>query len=650
MKTTLFLFIAVLYSILITSPSNVKAQTCTLTNIHSPLAWTFPLDVNGLDDIAWDVEPIDANTDNIPDDGLVVVGTVYKNGTLLRQAIVIRLDASGNEVWKQTYGGTGNDNGYAIEQASDDNLLVCGTKYSTLPGGTIFSNNVWIFKVDLATGNKISGSEHVYGGVGNETGFDIKEDITNGYYVVAGATGKYNTDDLDLTKVPAINGLGEYWVFQIDPATYNIHWEAIYNGVYTGNETTFDWAHSILIDHAGDYVVSGYCESCEPDKVHQQAMLVKIHPSGVKVWQKNYGDFLDPANQDQGSYNVIEVFDGTNYSYFSNGIDHTPATGTNCYGVEHDAFGLNTNINGGNLWTGGCHLDEGLNYGGSLKENGWCSVQTCDGGYLLVGGEASLHSISNNITCNIGNSDLWLLKINSSGGYVWDQSLGDVYNDEIHSIKPLWDGSYVIAGQLGTSTINGPDIYVAKFELAFCPAPATPISNVAGCQVTLSWDATACAKNYVLKYKKSTTSVWTAIYPASNPTILTLSTGNYTWTVESLCSPNVNATSSVQNFTIGIGCRIGNEGNTGNKNLIEVYPNPSDGSFEISFSLEGETDPIATIDILDQVGKVVSSSKAEIVNGSLDDKISVGFPAGFYWVRITAQGEAYTTKLIVQKP
>ncbi|MEO5673368.1 MAG: T9SS type A sorting domain-containing protein [Chitinophagales bacterium] len=649
MKSKLFYVIAISFAILIIQTIQVKAQTCTLTNIYSPLDWTYPLDVNGLEDIAYDVEAIDANSDGIPDDGLVVVGTTNKNSTVHKQAIVIRLDASGNEVWKQTYGGSGDDNGYAIEQASDGNLLVCGTKYSTLPGGTIFSNNVWIFKVDLATGNKITGSEHVYGGVGNETGFDIKEDVTNGYYVVAGATGKYNTDDLDLTKVPAINGLGEYWVFQIDPATYNIQWEAIYNGVHTGNDTTFDWAHSILIDHAGDYVVSGYCESCEPDKVHQQAMLVKIHPSGVKVWQKNYGDILDPANQDQGSYNVIEVFDGTNYSYLSNGIDHTPATGTNCYGADHDALGLNTNINGGNLWTGGCHLDEGLNYGGSLKENGWCSVQTCDGGYLLVGGEASLHSISNNITCNIGNSDLWVVKINSSGGYVWDQSLGDVYNDEIHSIKQLWDGSFIIAGQRGTA-LNGPDIYVAKFELTFCPAPAAPISNVVGCQVALSWDATACAKNYVLRYKKSTATIWTPIYPASNPTNLTLPTGTYVWTVESLCSPNVNTTSSVQNFTVGIGCRIGNEENAGNGNLIAVFPNPSDGSFEISLSLEGEPDQIATVDILDQVGKVVSSFKAAIINGLLDAPLSDNdLPSGFYSVRVIINGHIYKTKLVIQK-
>lgn len=107
-----------------------------------------------------------------------------------------------------------------MDQTSDNNLIVCGTKVSSI-SGCGGSRNVWLFKVNIETGAMISGSEHVYGGSGHEDGFAVKVD--GDYFIVAGATGANNDCDLEESPdVPDISGIGEFWVLKIKQSDYTI--------------------------------------------------------------------------------------------------------------------------------------------------------------------------------------------------------------------------------------------------------------------------------------------------------------------------------------------------------------------------------------------------------------------------------------------
>jgi hypothetical protein len=80
-------------------------------------------------------------------------------------------------------------------------------------------------------------------------------------------------------------------------------------------------------------------------------------------------------------------------------------------------------------------------YGGGNSDNSYSICQTADGGYITVG---SSNSVNGDVTGNHGNSDLWVVKITSTGSIQWQKSYGGTGNDLAFNVIPLPDGGYVI--------------------------------------------------------------------------------------------------------------------------------------------------------------------------------------------------------------
>ncbi len=81
--------------------------------------------------------------------------------------------------------------------------------------------------------------------------------------------------------------------------------------------------------------------------------------------------------------------------------------------------------------------------GGSYWDMAYSIQQTSDGGYIVAG-----YTISNDgdVSGNHGGYDFWLVKLNSSGDIQWQKCLGGSTNDEAHSIQQTTDGGYIVAG------------------------------------------------------------------------------------------------------------------------------------------------------------------------------------------------------------
>ena len=88
--------------------------------------------------------------------------------------------------------------------------------------------------------------------------------------------------------------------------------------------------------------------------------------------------------------------------------------------------------------------------GGSGYDRATSIQQTSDGGYIVAGNSSS---IDEDVTGNHGNSDYWIVKLNSVGSIVWQKSLGGSGNDSATSIQQTSDGFYIVAGS--SSSING---------------------------------------------------------------------------------------------------------------------------------------------------------------------------------------------------
>ncbi len=118
----------------------------------------------------------------MPDGQYVIAGGYsYANGT--QDALLLRVDGSGNIVWQHTYGGSQDDSAYAFDRTSDGGFALAGKTKSIGAG----NYDVYLIKTDS------SGTlewQTTYGQDRSDIAYDI--DATNdGGYVLAGSTQSF---------------------------------------------------------------------------------------------------------------------------------------------------------------------------------------------------------------------------------------------------------------------------------------------------------------------------------------------------------------------------------------------------------------------------------------------------------------------------
>ena len=82
--------------------------------------------------------------------------------------------------------------------------------------------------------------------------------------------------------------------------------------------------------------------------------------------------------------------------------------------------------------------------GGTVTDEANSIQQTSDGRFIVAG-----YTFSNDgdVSGNHGNSDYWVVKLNSSGDILWQRCLGGTDDDYAYSIQQTSDGGFIVAGQ-----------------------------------------------------------------------------------------------------------------------------------------------------------------------------------------------------------
>ncbi len=148
------------------------------------------------------------------------------------------------------------------------------------------------------------------------------------------------------------------------------------------------------------------------------ALLLKVNAAGDTLWSKSFGG----AGKDGGN-GVVESFD---HGFLLAGTMVPPArTDLNLYWVKTDSSGTMA-------WeknTGGIS-NEG-DYGAGVQ-------MTRDGGYILCSQTASYGA---------GGTDIYVVKVNSSGDTTWTRPFGGTGNDVAFSIQQTSDDGFILVGR-----------------------------------------------------------------------------------------------------------------------------------------------------------------------------------------------------------
>ena len=72
-------------------------------------------------------------------------------------------------------------------------------------------------------------------------------------------------------------------------------------------------------------------------------------------------------------------------------------------------------------------------------------IQTKDEGYILAGSSSS-EITGDKIEGNLGETDYWVVKLDSLGNITWQNTIGGNRHDGLYSIKNTLDGGYILAG------------------------------------------------------------------------------------------------------------------------------------------------------------------------------------------------------------
>ena len=384
--------------------------------------------LNAQANLEWQISLGGSNTDqaesvcNLSDGGFMIAGNTRSvNGDVLgnhggTDIWLVELNSIGNIVWKKTYGGSGNDDVYSLQQTADKGYVMAGT---TLSNDLDVSGNhgdydAWVVKLDSIG---IIQWQRCLGGTGWEEAHAVRQTKDGGYIMAGGSTS--SDGDVTLNR-----GAFDLWVVKLDK-TGNIEWQKTYGG---SNE---DLGYSITPTHDGGYLVSGETQSNNGDVTNFHGGLdywvLKLSYDGKIEWQKAMGGLsIDRTVEIHQTFDAGFIVLGEAYS--------TSGDVTGNHGLR-DYWVVKLTPNGDIEWQ--------KSLGGSNEDYAASITQTEDGGYIMTG---QTQSNNGDVFGNDGGADLWVVKLDGTGEIEWEKTFGGSMAEGGNSIKQTQDGGFIVAG------------------------------------------------------------------------------------------------------------------------------------------------------------------------------------------------------------
>ncbi len=165
--------------------------------------------------------------------------------------LLVKTDASGNEVWTKNLGGSGNEEAYSVQQTSDGGYIVAGL---TTSFGAGFAD-MYLLKTD-GNGNQVW--YNWFGGTRRDEAYSLQQ-TSDGGYILAGRTESTGAGDYDVYLVKTRSDGTEVW-----------------SRTFGGSGR--DLAYSVCQTFDGGYILTGY--TCSFDVAVSDMYVIKADRDG----------------------------------------------------------------------------------------------------------------------------------------------------------------------------------------------------------------------------------------------------------------------------------------------------------------------------------------------------------------------------------
>lgn len=386
--------------------------------------------------------------------GFVVAGTTSSNNGDVTgnhgnsDVWIIKLNANGGIEWQKVFGGSLYDSAFAIAPASDGGYVVAGSSNSSDGdvSGVLSSQqgiNMWVFKID-SLGQLVW--QKTFGGSSLDAASGVAE-TTDGGFVVAG----YTYSPAGSGNVTTSWGSGDAWVLKLS-GVGNLLWQRSLGGALN------DQVFSVVATGDGGAATAGYTRSI--DKSGNLGLydmwVVRLKQNGDSAWARTIG-----GSGDDFAYSLSITTDSGFVVAGSTSSKDGNIDG-NIYDVSGKTSDLcisKINSTGKLIWI--------KTMGGSGNDVASSVLASPDGTLFIAGRTASSNG---DVTVSRGNFDGWVLKLDSKGNKIWEQSVGGSGIDAAFGISSIPRKGHVIVGT--TSSNNGDfpfnrggdDVFVATFK------------------------------------------------------------------------------------------------------------------------------------------------------------------------------------------
>jgi TolB-like protein len=286
-------------------------------------------------------------------------------------------------VWETTFGGAGDDRAFFAATAADGYVVV-GSSTSFISGTTV----ACIVRFDQ-NGNQLWNKTYT-----ENQGLEFR-------YICPSQDGFLVLGNTFLA------------VGNVDGAVFKMDSEG--NPLWNVTLSESEGVNKLFsgVSDGADFVVAGLTQP-QNGSLHSHAWLVKLDADGKILWSKTYGETTETAAR--------AVTLTQDHCYVATGYVDADGNG------NYDVLALKLDSDGNLLWS--------KTYGENQSDKAYAitsSANSC----VIAGDTRSKGS---------GDCDAWIIKIDSAGNLLWDQTAGGSNFDSPTFIAVSSNGGYIVAG------------------------------------------------------------------------------------------------------------------------------------------------------------------------------------------------------------